>query len=105
MNDIMLTSDNILPLETENKIANIEKAMKALKEKEAELKEALLEEMQKRNIKKIESEKLTITYVDETTKESFDTKSFRNDHRDLYDEYARINPVKAFVRIGVKNGD
>lgn len=105
MNGIMLTSDNLLPIETENRIAEIERQLEMLKETEKSLKESLLQEMIKRNIKKIETPKLTITFVDETTKESFDTKSFRADHRALYDEYAKISPVKAYVKIGVKNGD
>ena len=105
MNDIVLTSDNLLPIKTENEIANVMKQLAELKEAEKALKDSLLEEMQKRNIKKIDTPKLTITYVDETTKETFDSKSFRTDHRDLYDEYVKISDVKAYVKIGVKNGD
>lgn len=106
MNEIVLTSDNLLPIETENRIAEIERKIAELKEAEAKLKETLLSEMMKRNIKKIDTPKLTITYVDETTKESFDSKALRADDRDLYDKYVKLNPVKAYVKIGVKkNGD
>lgn len=105
MNGIMLTSDNLLPIETENKIAALEKTLEELKETEKSLKESLLSEMQKRNIRKIDTGKLTITLVDETTKETFDTKTFRKEHRDLFDEFVNITPVKAYVRIGVKNDD
>ena len=101
MNEIMLTTDNILPIETENKIVALERELINIKETEKKLKEALLEEMQKRNIKKIETEKLTITLIDESTRETFDTKSFREKYRDLYDEYANITPTKAYVKIGV----
>ena len=104
-NDIVLTSDNLLPISTENKIVQIEKELAKLKDAEKVLKEALLEEMQKRSIKKIETPKLTITYIDETTKESFDAKAFKEAHRDLYDEYAKISPVKAYIKIGVNNGN
>lgn len=105
MNDIMLTSDNLLPIETENRIATVMKQLAELKEAEKTLKESLLTEMEKRNIKKIETPKLTITYVDETTKETFDSKAFRAKNRDLYDEYVKISPVKAYVKIGVNNGE
>lgn len=105
MNKIALTSDNLLPIETENRIATVMKQLADLKEAEKILKESLLEEMQKRNIKKIDTPKLTITYVDETTKEDFDKKAFKEAHKDLYDEYAKITSVKAYVKIGVKNGD
>lgn len=105
MNKIALTSDNLLPIETENKIATVMKQLSELKEAEKILKESLLAEMEKRNIKKIDTSKLTITYVEATTKEDFDKKAFREDHRDLYDEYAKITDVKAYVKIGVKNGN
>lgn len=105
MNDVVLTSDNLLPIETENKIVEVIRKLDELKQAEKNLKESLLSEMEKRNIKKIDTGKLTITYVDSTTKESFDSKTFKADHRDLYDDYCRISDVKAYVKIGVKNGD
>ena len=105
MNDIVLTSDNLLPIKTENEIANVMKQLVDLKKAENALKEALRSEMEKRNIKKIDTPKLTITYVDATTKETFDTKQFRKEHSDLYDEYVNISDVKSYVKIGVKNGD
>lgn len=105
MNNITLTSDNLLPLPQQNMIVDIEKKLEELKETEKALKEALLEEMQKRGIKKIDTPKLTITFVDETTKETFDSKTFKQEYRDLYNDYCKISDVKAYVKIGVKNGD
>lgn len=105
MNEIAFTNDNELPLAVQNGIVDLEKKIVELKQAENALKESLLAEMQKRGIKKIDTPKLTITVVDETTKETFDSKSFRKDHRDLYDDYVKISDVKAYVRIGVKNGD
>ena len=49
MNEIMLTSDNLMPIETQNKILSIEKQLAELKKAEDLLKSALLEEMTKRN--------------------------------------------------------
>ena len=105
MNEIAFTNDNELPLSVQNGIVELEKKIVELKKQQNTLKEALLDEMQKRGIKKIDTPKLTITVVDETTKETFDSKSFRADHRDLYDDYVKISDVKAYVKIGVKNGD
>ena len=68
MNEIVLTSDNLMPIETQNKIIAIENQIADLKKAEETLKSALLEEMTKRNIKKIETEKLTITYIDESSR-------------------------------------
>lgn len=105
MNEIAFTVDNELPLSVQNGIVELEKTIVELKKQQNALKEALLDEMQKRGIKKIDTPKLTITVIDETTKETFDSKYFRADHRDLYDDYVKISDVKAYVKIGVKNGD
>lgn len=103
--ELMLTADNMLPIAQENSIVEIENQLVKLKEMEKALREALEEELSKRNIKKLETAKLTITYVDETTKETFDSKQFKADHRDLYNDYCRISDVKAHVVIKVKNGN
>lgn len=105
MNEIMLTSDNLMPIETQNRILSIEKQLTELKKAEETLKSALLEEMTKRNIKKIETERLTITYVDESTRETFDSKRFKEEHKVMYNQYARISTAKAYVKIGVNNAD
>lgn len=102
MNEIAFTKDNLIPKSAENQIVKVVKQLADLKAQEKALKESLLQEMEKRNIKKIDTPKLTITYVDATTKETFDTKGFREAHRDLYDEYASLSDVKAYVKIGVK---
>lgn len=102
MSDIMITNDNLIPKTSENQIVKVVKQLADLKAQEKALKETLLQEMEKRNIKKIDTPKLTITYIDATTKETFDTKGFREAHRDLYDEYASLSDVKAYVKIGVK---
>ena len=102
MNEIAFTKDNLIPKSAENQIVKVVKQLADLKAQEKALKESLLQEMEKRNIKKIDTPKLTITYVDATTKETFDTKGFRETHRDLYDEYASLSDVKAYVKIGVK---
>ena len=105
MNEIAFTVDNELPLAVQNRIADVERKLDEYKKADALLKATLLEEMQKRGIKKIDTPKLSITVVPETTKETFDSKSFRAEHRDLYDDYVKISDVKAYVKIGVKNGD
>ena len=43
MNEIMLTSDNLMPIETQNRILSIEKQLTELKKAEETWKSALLE--------------------------------------------------------------
>ena len=94
----------ILDTETAQKVAEFERTIKTLKEQEETLKTAILEEMEQKGIKQIDDEILgmTITYVAPYDKETFKTKEFKTDHADLYDEYVKMSPVKASVRIKVK---
>ena len=93
---------SILDAETSQKIADFEKSIKDMQEKEKALKEAILEEMKKKNIIKIDTPELSITYVDETYKENFDSKLFREQNPDLYDSYVKMSTVKAGLRLKVK---
>lgn len=83
-------------------IAEFETQIKELKAKEDELKQALLNEMEEKNILKVETDDITITYVAPTDRESFNSKKFREDYSDLYDEYVEIKPVSSSIRIKVK---
>jgi len=93
---------SILDPETSQNIAEFERQIKDIQEKEKALKEAILEEMKQKNIIKIDTPELSITYVDETYKESFDSKLFREQNPDLYDNYVKMSPVKASLRLKVK---
>jgi predicted phage-related endonuclease len=102
MNEIVITSDNGLSLSSERSVCEILKQLDELKKQEAIIKEDLMEEMKKRGLVKIDTTKLTITYVDATTRESFDSKKLREEKPEIYDEYCRISPVKDSIRIKVK---
>lgn len=91
----------ILDAGTAQKVAEFERAIKSLKEQEESLKTAILNEMEQKNIKQIETDDMTITYVAGYDKETFQTKEFKKDHADLYDDYVKMSPVKASVRIKV----
>ena len=92
----------LLNPETAEKIVRFETAMKRLKEQEDELKQAILAEMEAKNIIKLETDELAINYIATTDRETFDSKTFRSEHADLYDEYVKLTPVKASIRVKVK---
>ena len=102
--DLIKFENNVLVLdkETIQKIAEFEKAIKDMQEKEKALKEAILNEMEAKNIIKIDTPELSITYVAETSKETFDTKSFKAENPDLYDSYVKMSTVKSSLRLKVK---
>lgn len=94
----------ILDAGVSEKIAEFERKLKAIKEQEEELKKAILSEMQSKGIIKLDDEVngLSITYVSETMRETFDTKAFRSALPNVYDAYVKLSPVKASIRIKVK---
>ena len=89
------------PLVSE-KIANFERQIKVIKEQEDNLKQAILEEMETNQIIKLDTPDILISYVASSDRETFDSKTFKADHQDLYDEYVKMTPVKASIRIKLK---
>ena len=92
----------ILDAEAVRKNAELEDAMKKLKQAEKKKKKEILSEMEEKGILKIENETMTISYIGATGRETFNSKKFRADNPDLYDEYVTISPVKSSIRIKVK---
>ena len=93
---------SILDEEASKKIAKFERQIKEIKAKEDEFKQAILEEMEAKNIIKIDTEDLMIYYVAPSDRETFDSKAFKEEHQELYDEYVKMSPVKSSIRIKVK---
>ena len=104
MNELIRIRDGAVLLDpnTSREIAEFERRMKEIKEAEDKLKQDILAEMEEKNILKIDTSDVTISYIASTDRETFDSKAFRTDHADLYDEYVKLSPVKASVRIKVK---
>ncbi len=102
----LITKENdsfILNQKIAENIVALENQKKKTKEVEDKLKKILLEEMEKQGILSLKDEKngLTISYISAGDKETFDSKSFKKDNPDKYDEYVRITPVKSSIRIKV----
>ena len=104
MNDLITIKDGnaLLDVETSAKIAEFERKMKEIKEAEDALKQGILKEMEQKGILKVETEEMTISYIAPTDRETFDSKRFKFDHPDMFDEYVKLSPVKASVRIKIK---
>ena len=92
----------VLASEFEEQIVLLEKQAKEIKEKQQALKDMLLVEMETKNIKKVETDVLSITYVAETDREKLDTKRLREEHQELYDNYITMTTVSPSVRIKIK---
>lgn len=80
----------------------IEEEKKELIRKEKAIREQLLKEMEEKNILKLESENVSITYKAPTERETFRTKDFKKDLPDLYDTYVEFTPIKSLLLIKIK---
>ena len=105
MNDLIVKSESggmELSSSALNTLMKYEETLAALKTDYDELKKKLLQEMEKKNVIKVETGGIRINYIAETDREKFNSKAFRNEHPDLYDSYTDLVPVKASVRIALK---
>ena len=104
MNDLITIKDGatILDLKVANQIAEFERKAKEIEEAEKALRDQIQKEMEEKGIKSISTDNLLISYRQEYDKETFQTKDFRKDNPDLYDQYVKISPVKASVSIKLK---
>ena len=104
MNDL-ITYENgnyILKQGVGRRLAEYEKIIKRLKEQEDELKNSIMTAMEECGVIKIDTDDVTVSYIAATARESFDSKKFKKDKPDLYDEYCNLKPVQASIRIKLK---
>lgn len=75
------------------------KAVKPFIEAVDSMKEALKEAMAQANVTKLETKHIKASYTPPSTTVRFDSTTFKKDHRDLYDEYCKVSPKKAVLRL------
>lgn len=102
MNDLIKFKDGKLDAQTICYILSVEMKMQALKEQYDAFKADLLTAMEQNGIVKYEDNNVRINYVAATQRETFDSKAFKADMPELYDEYVKFSNVKPSVRISVK---
>lgn len=100
-NIIKASESGSISKDAEREIIYIENTMKELKAQYDEIKARILAEMSANNIIKVSTDNITISYIAATDRETFDSKAFRKDYPDLYDEYVTFKPIKESVRIKV----
>lgn len=74
----------------------------AITEELNELKAMMLAEMEAKGLTKVSNDEISITYIPETEAERFDSKRFRSEQEELYNQYVKFVPVKAQLRITKK---
>ncbi len=86
-----------------NTLGELELQSKSIKDKQVELKADLLKAMESHGIKKWDNELMTITYIDEGTKTSLDSKKIKEELPGIFEKYSKTSNVKSSVRIKLKD--
>ncbi len=95
-------SDVTFSKEVCEKIVSLEKQAKEIKKQQDNMKNEILDAMQKYGVLKFDNEFLKIAYIPEHDAERFDSNKFKEENPDIYDLYAKISKVKPSIRITVK---
>lgn len=105
MNELIAFDENncpVIPTEVIANIVELERDLKDLENQEKTLRQALLDAMCEHGIVNISTDDITISYVAESERESFDTKAFKEDFEKLYSEYSKKQKVNHTVQIKLK---
>lgn len=87
--------------EVEDTIASIEQEVKALKERQQNLKDGLYALMEEHNVKSWTGSKVKLTRVLPTTKITFDSAKFKEENPDLYSKYTKESQSAGSLRITI----
>ena len=89
-------------LEQMQEIAMLETQAKQIKERQEELRATLLAVCQEYGVKKYENDYLTITRIEASKRTTFDSKTFKKSHPDLFKEFSTETETKESIRITIK---
>lgn len=82
-------------------VIRIERDLKELKDKQTELREGLLKQMQDHNIKSFKTDGLSLTRKLATTKTSLDSKMLQEKYPEIYNECLKTSEVKESLLIKI----
>lgn len=100
----IITPQQVAAIETaEQIIAQAEAEKKAAEERIAEIKAALIAEMEKRALKTVETDRLKITYVLPQTRTMIDGARLKKERPEIAEEYSKTTQIGASVRLTLKN--
>ena len=88
--------------QTNNQLVLLETQIVDLTKKRDEMRKLIMQAMQEEGIYKMENEDISITYIAETERETFDSKRFHEEHANLYHLYTKTSKVAPSIRVKVK---
>lgn len=81
---------------------SLQKKLTTLKEQDSEVRKAILEAMQKHDVKKFENDNMTITYIAPTKRKGIDSAKLESMHPKIYQQVLKYTDVRPSVRIKIK---
>jgi len=101
--DVAIDDNQITQIaELEELIKTLDSQVKAAKQKQDELKGALLQEMESRCLKSFEKGNLKITYVAPSTRTTLDSKAIQEKYPAIYEAHLKETKIKASLKITLK---
>ena len=103
MNELIKINDNAptLPIEVIKNIITTKAVADKAKAEYDNLRAKLLEEMENKGIKKLETPEIILTYKAPYDSEKFDKDRFKVEHPEMYDDYTGITHNKQSIVIKV----
>jgi len=99
----IITPQQVAAIEAaEQIIAQAEAEKKAAEDKIAEIKSALIAEMEKRAVKTVETDRVKITYVLPQTRTTIDSARLKKERPEIAEEYSKTTQIGASVRLTLK---
>jgi len=101
--EIVIDDNKVVEIaELEKLIKTLDGQVKAAKQKQDELKGALLQEMESRGLKSFEKGNLKITYVAPSTRSTLDSKAIKEKYPAIYEAHLKETEIKASLKITLK---
>lgn len=73
-----------------------------LKAKDAELRSAIKDAMEKNDVKKFENDYVVITYISPSVRMGLDIAKIKEEEPEVYKKYLKRSPIKSSIRLKVK---
>lgn len=104
MNELIIKNGDEYALapQTNNQLILLETQIEELTQKRDGMRKLIMQAMQEEGIYKMENDEVSITYLAETERETFDSKRFREEHANLYHLYTKTSKVNPSIRVKVK---
>lgn len=100
-----VAQEKALPREfydAESEVIRLELEVKRMKARSDELREGLLRMMEESGVKKYESERMTITYVEPYEQSKLDSTRLKKEKPELFREYCKTTQCKSSIKIKIK---